>query len=253
MLAIGNFTVTKDKWRDKEVNYYLEPEYQKHAKMIFGKTPKMIEVYSKLTGVDYPWEKFSQVVARDFVSGAMENTGAVLHYEGVQHDSRQHLDNNHEDIIAHELFHQWFGDYVTARTWSQLALNESFATYGEYLWNESEYGKDFADYQFERARNSYFRSKNKHVSPNQIKLIINDDADVYTEDNKLLLRFRKNKLPQKDIDEFYDNVIHFALTKTTNRGSASGSKKKNVRDNPKIMTNIIGYFDKLIFRLCQNI
>ena len=86
--------------------------------------------------------------------------------------------------------------------------------------------------------------KNKHVSPSQIKLIINDDADVYTEDNKLLLRFRKNKLSQKDTDEFYDNVIHFALTKTTNRGSASGSKKKNVRDNPKIMTNIIGYFDK---------
>ena len=86
--------------------------------------------------------------------------------------------------------------------------------------------------------------KNKHVSPSQIKLIINDDVDVYTEDNKLLLRFRKNKLSQKDTDEFYDNVIHFALTKTTNRGSASGSKKKNVRDNPKIMTNIIGYFDK---------
>jgi hypothetical protein len=86
--------------------------------------------------------------------------------------------------------------------------------------------------------------KNKHVSPNQIKLIINDDADVYTEDEKLLLRFRKKKLPEKDINEFYDNVIHFALTKTSNRGSASGSKKKNVKDNPKIMTNIIGYFDK---------
>jgi hypothetical protein len=86
--------------------------------------------------------------------------------------------------------------------------------------------------------------KNKHVSPTQIKLIINDDADVYTEDNNLLLRFRKNKLPKKDTDDFYDNVIHFALTKTSNRGSASGSKKKNVKDNPKIMTNIIGYFDK---------
>ena len=165
MLAIGDFTITKDKWRDKEVSYYLEPAYAQYAKLIFGKTPKMIDVYSKLTGVDYPWEKFSQVVARDFVSGAMENTGAVLHYEGVQHDDRQHLDNNHEDIIAHELFHQWFGDYVTARSWSQLPLNESFATYGEYLWSESEYGKDFADYQFERARIAYLRSKNKHKTP----------------------------------------------------------------------------------------
>ena len=212
MLAIGNFTVTKDKWRDKEVNYYLEPAYQKHAKMIFGKTPKMIEVYSKLTCVDYPWEKFSQVVARDFVSGAMENTGAVLHYEGVQHDERQHLDNNHEDIIAHELFHQWFGDYVTARTWSQLALNESFATYGEYLWNESEYGKDFADYQFERARNSYFRSKNKHVSP-IVRYFYNDPDELFDvlsyQKGGRVLHMLRNQLG----DEVFFKGINLYLTK----------------------------------------
>jgi aminopeptidase N len=212
MLAIGNFTVTKDKWRDKEVNYYLEPAYQKHAKMIFGKTPKMIEVYSKLTGVDYPWEKFSQVVARDFVSGAMENTGAVLHYEGVQHDARQHLDNNHEDIIAHELFHQWFGDYVTARTWSQLPLNESFATYGEYLWNEAEYGKDFADYQFERSRNAYFRSKNKHTQPT-IRYFYSDPDELFDvlsyQKGGRILHMLRNQLG----DEVFFKGINLYLTK----------------------------------------
>jgi hypothetical protein len=60
----------------------------------------------------------------------------------------------------------------------------------------------------------------------------------------LLLRFRKNKLKQENVDEFYNNIINFALTKTSNRGSASGSKKKNTKNNPKIMSNIIGYFDK---------
>lgn len=212
MLAVGNFTVTKDKWRDKEVNYYLEPTYQKHAKMIFGKTPKMMDVYSKLTGVDYPWEKFSQVVARDFVSGAMENTGAVLHYEGVQHDEKQHLDNNHEDIIAHELFHQWFGDYVTARSWSQLPLNESFATYGEYLWNESEYGKDFADYQFERARNSYFRSKNKHKTP-AIRNYYNDPDELFDvvsyQKGGRILHMLRNELG----DDVFFRGINIYLTK----------------------------------------
>ncbi len=86
---------------------------------------------------------------------------------------------------------------------------------------------------------------NKKLKRNQIKTIIDHDADVYNAEGKLLLRFRKNKLNKNAVDEFYKNVIDFAQTPTNNRGSASGSKSKNVYDNPKIMTNIIGYFDKL--------
>lgn len=86
---------------------------------------------------------------------------------------------------------------------------------------------------------------NKKLKRDDIKTIIDHDADVYTEDGKLLLRFRKNKLNKDKVNEFYDNIINFALTQTNNRGSASGSKMKNVYNNPKIMSNIIGYFDKL--------
>jgi hypothetical protein len=86
---------------------------------------------------------------------------------------------------------------------------------------------------------------NKKLKRSDITDFIHDDADVYTEDGKLLLRFRKNKLNKQNIDNFYENVIDFASLPTTNRGSASGSKSKNVYDNPKIMSNIIGYFDKL--------
>jgi hypothetical protein len=85
----------------------------------------------------------------------------------------------------------------------------------------------------------------KKLKRSDISDIINDDADVYTDDGKLLLRFRKDKLSKKNIDDFYDNVISFALNVSTNRGSASGSKSKNVYDNPKIMSNILGYFDRL--------
>ena len=86
---------------------------------------------------------------------------------------------------------------------------------------------------------------NTYVDRKQIKLFIDHDADVYNEDNKLLMKFRKTHLPSKKMNTFYDNVIRFANLKTNNRGSASGSTRKNVRDNPKIATNIIGYFDKL--------
>ena len=86
---------------------------------------------------------------------------------------------------------------------------------------------------------------NKKLKRSDIKDVIDDDADVFTEDGKLLLRFRKNKLNKEHINDFYDNVIDFAIPPTSNRGSASGSKSKNVYDNPKIMSNILGYFDKL--------
>ena len=145
MMAVGNWAIVKDKWNGKEVSYLLEKPYEPFAKLIFGKTPQMIEFFSNYTGVPFPWEKYSQVVVRNFVSGAMENTSATVHMEQLQHTPRQHIDRTFEDYISHELFHQWFGDLVTAESWSNITLNESFATYGEYLWAEHHYGKDKAD------------------------------------------------------------------------------------------------------------
>lgn len=86
---------------------------------------------------------------------------------------------------------------------------------------------------------------NKKLKRSDITDFIDDDADVFTEEGKLLLRFRKNKLNKENVDKFYENIIDFAVIPTSNRGSASGSKSKNVYDNPKIMSNIVGYFDKL--------
>ena len=86
---------------------------------------------------------------------------------------------------------------------------------------------------------------NKKLSRTRIKYIIDHDADVYDENGGLLLKFRKNVLPPANVSKFYDNVIDFAKLKSSNRGSASGSKNKNVADNPKIMSNIFGYFDRL--------
>lgn len=156
MMAVGNFAVVRDKWRGREVNYYVEPKYEPYARLIFGNTPEMLEFYSRIFGVDYPWPKYSQIVVRDFVSGAMENTTATVHMEALQHDARAHLDATHEDYISHELTHQWFGDYVTCENWGNLTLNEAFATYGEYLWREHKYGKTDADRHLNNDMLLYF-------------------------------------------------------------------------------------------------
>lgn len=121
MMGVGQFKVVKDVYmrpdgKPMEVNYYVEPEWEQHAKAIFGETPAMIAFFSKLTGVEYPWDKYSQIVVRDYVSGAMENTGAVVFGDFVYKTDRELLDNNDNSTIAHELFHHWFGDLVTAES-----------------------------------------------------------------------------------------------------------------------------------------
>ncbi len=145
MFAAGKFRIIKDHWKNKEVNYYVEPEYAPYAALMFRNTPEMMDYFSRRTGVPYPWNKYSQVVVRDYISGAMENTSATLCGEFMNQNAREIADKNFEDVVSHELFHQWFGDYVTAESWSNLTLNESFANYGEQLWRAYKYGKAAGD------------------------------------------------------------------------------------------------------------
>ena len=178
MMAVGEFNITKDKWRGIDVEYYLEDDFHKYARGIFGRTPKMMEHYSEILGVDYPWEKYAQVVVRDFVSGAMENTTAVIHGEFVQMDEREMLDRHEEDIIAHELIHHWFGDLVTCESWANLPLNEAFATYGEYIWREEGFGRMAADKHLDADLNNYFReARSKQVD--MIRFDYTDKDDMF--------------------------------------------------------------------------
>lgn len=167
MLAVGEFKVVKDSYtrgdgKKIEVNYYVEAEYEKDARAIFGKTPKMIKFFSNKLGVEYPWDKYSEIVVRDYVSGAMENTGAVIFGDYVYKTKRELIDGNDESTIAHELFHHWFGDLVTCESWANLPLNESFANYSQYLWDEYEYGIDEADYNAIDEANGYYQSEGYH-------------------------------------------------------------------------------------------
>ena len=145
MVAVGEFAVVKEKWRGKDVEYFVEKKYEKDAKAIFNHTREMLDFFSEKLGMEYPWDKYSQIVVRDYVSGAMENTTAVIYGEQVQRTARELLDENNDYIVAHEMFHHWFGDYVTCESWANLTMNEGFANYSEYLWFEHKYGAEEAD------------------------------------------------------------------------------------------------------------
>ncbi|CEJ71392.1 Aminopeptidase N [Chryseobacterium oranimense G311] len=178
-MGVGEYAIVKDKWRNIAVDYYIEKEYEPYAKQIYGNTPEMIEFFSKKLGYDYPWAKYAQISGRDYVSGAMENTTATLHGSDILQKPGQLIDENTwEDTIAHELFHQWFGDLVTAESWSNLTVNESFANYSEYLWNEYKYGKDQADYHQMKDVNMYLTTPG-NFEKNLVRFNYDSREDVF--------------------------------------------------------------------------
>ena len=178
MIAVGEYGIVKDRYKNIEVSYYLEPQYVKYAKQIFGDTPEMISYFSNLLGVEYPWEKYAQIAVRDYVSGAMENTTATVFGDYIQRTEKELLDATGVDIIAHELFHQWFGNLVTCESWSNLPLNESFANYSEYIWLSHKYGKDEGDEHLQKDLEIYL-NESKMKQANLIRFYYNDKEEMF--------------------------------------------------------------------------
>ena len=165
MVAVGEFAVVREEWEGVQLEYYVEPKYEASAKEIFAHTPEMLSFFSERLGIKYPWNKYSQIVVRDYVSGAMENTTAVIFGDFVQKHAQELIDNGNDEIVAHELFHHWFGDYVTCESWANLTMNEGFATYSEYLWYEYKYGQDEADFHLLNQADGYYSGANGSFHP----------------------------------------------------------------------------------------
>ena len=178
-LAVGDYTIVKDTYKGKEVSYYVEKEYEKEARQIYGKTPAMIAYYETILGIDFPWAKYAQISGREFVSGAMENTTATMHNEMVLQDARELKDGNAwEGTIAHELFHHWFGDFVTAESWSNITVNESFADYSQTLWLEHSKGKDAGEYENYTGLR-YYLSSPADAEKDLVRFFYKEREDVF--------------------------------------------------------------------------
>jgi len=179
MMAAGEFHTTTEKWDSIPVSYLVEKEWASEVNRIFGKTPEMLTFYSNVLDVHYPWNKYDQIVVREYVSGAMENTTAVVHGDFLYTDEKAYNDNSHEDVVAHEMFHHWFGDFVTCESWGQLPLNESFATYGEYLWIEYKYGREEADWHLHQDLMNYQAEFNFGHRPNMIRYELEAPLEMF--------------------------------------------------------------------------
>jgi aminopeptidase N len=156
-LVVGKFDVVKEEWDGREgppmpVLFYVPQGRKADVARTFGRTREMIAFFSDRFGINYPWEKYAQVVVEQFTAGGMENTSATTLTDRALHDERAMLDSSPDSLIAHELAHQWWGDMVTCRDWAHLWLNEGFASYSEALWDEHKLGAD--EYQATMLRKS---------------------------------------------------------------------------------------------------
>jgi aminopeptidase N len=158
MVAASRYAKVDTTWRGIPVEYYVPPDKAERVARSMGRTPEMLEYFSSRLGVPYPYEKYAQVVVQDFTFGGMENLSATTLVERILLDQNAALERTQEGLVAHELGHQWFGDYITCREWAHAWLNEGFANFMADLWWEHAYGRDEHDRSLLDERASYFGS-----------------------------------------------------------------------------------------------
>ncbi len=245
-LAAAEFAEVKTKWNEIEVSYYVQPERKEDCIRTLAKTPEMIELFSKLFGVRYPYNKYAQVFVADFIFGGMENTTATTLTDSVLLDERAAVDFHMESLVCHELAHQWFGDLLTCRDWGEGWLNEGFATYSEYLWRHHEEGRDaaaltlaaFTDAYLAEDRNRYRRSivTKRYKDPLDIF-----DRHLYDKAGRVVHMLRC----VLGDDDFFASIRHYL---ETNRGGVV-----ETRDLAKAIDTTTGrcldwFFDQWLIR-----
>ena len=141
-LVAGNMKSLKKQHRDIPLGFHTQPSLFEHAANSFADTPDIMAFFEEEIGIPFPWHKYDQVTIRDFTAGGMENTTlTTLTHRTIFSKATENIRTTRR-LDAHEMAHQWFGDYVTCKDWSHLWLNEGFATYYAHLYEGHKFGRD---------------------------------------------------------------------------------------------------------------
>ena len=160
-LVAGHLEKLQKQHRNIPLGFYTQPTLFAHAKNSFRDTPDIMAFFEQEIGVDFPWPKYDQVTIRDFTAGGMENTTLTTLSHGTIFAEATENIRSTRRLDAHEMAHQWFGDYVTCKDWSHLWLNEGFATYYTHLYEGHKFGRDAMLYGlFRDATNRILTQKN---------------------------------------------------------------------------------------------
>lgn len=164
-LAVGEYEIFEELVDGVVLKYYTEPQFAPYFSTIYRDTDDMLRYFTDKLGVEYPWAFYAQAPVHDFIASGMENTTATLLFDRVQITERQSMDVDFQDLIAHELIHQWFGNLVTCKDWANLPLNEGFANYFETLYRNHRNGPESAAWKALTDRQNYFREADSYRRP----------------------------------------------------------------------------------------
>ena len=179
-VVTGDYVVLRDRWRDISLGYWTYRDSIEATWRGFGKTPRAMEFFSQWTGVHYPWSKYDQSVAPDFVFGGMENVTAVtMSDDAILHPAWAEPRSNSDRLVAHELAHMWFGDYVTMRHWDDAWLSEGFAVFMAALFTERAHGVAAGALQRRDAHEETIAADRRNRRPLVYGRWVSDPAEVY--------------------------------------------------------------------------
>jgi len=244
-VVTGEFEEVKDSWRGKPVTYYAPKGRGDRLKINYGRTPQMLELFSKKLGVDYPWEKYAQSMVDDFVAGGMENSSATTNASSslVHPILAPEYPTGQDDLISHELGHQWFGDLVTCKDWGNIWLNEGFATFMETLWSENYFPKEQAEYERWTSVREWWEQRNLWAKP-----IVRHDFDDSSEfdgnaygKGGLVLYMLRHQLGD---DAFYRGLKHYL---EVNRGKNVVTADLAKAIEEETHTNVDQFFSQWVY------
>ncbi|MGC2235104.1 MAG: M1 family aminopeptidase [Pyrinomonadaceae bacterium] len=212
-IVVGEYSEVKGEYLGVPVSTYIFPNELKDGAVSVKRLPEMVKFFSEKLGVKYAYPKYSQTMAEGF-GGGMENISATTMTPTMIHDERELLDFDSEGLQSHELAHQWFGDYVTCREWSEIWLNESFATYMQALWDENSKGHEYFLYSDVRSnQQAYINTWNQgQRRPIVTKYYTNADAlfdtYAYPRGGAVLHMLRKHLGDEL----FFKSLNHYLMT-----------------------------------------
>jgi len=163
--VIGEYEKVEDSYNGIPVNYWVYKENKNETERSFGLTTDMMKYFGEVTGIEYPYEKYDQIILDDFMFGGMENITLTHNTDRTMHDQFAAPDVSSDGLVAHELAHQWYGDMITTRNWANIWLNEGFATFFSRKYREHKYGYDEGEYIRLGEIRSYFGSNKRWQRP----------------------------------------------------------------------------------------
>jgi aminopeptidase N len=194
-LVIGKYNQLKSVSKSGiPMELYYESDDEVKAKSTYYKSKEIFDFLEKEIGIRYPWEVYKQIPVRDFLYAGMENTSATIFSRDFVIDEIGFNDRNYLNVNAHELAHQWFGDFITAKNGNHHWLQEGFATYFALLAEKEILGDDYFNYKlYQNAQQIKTASKTDTIP------ILSDKASslTYYQKGAWALHILRTKIGEK--------------------------------------------------------